>query len=293
MITEQQRLERIGYIGSSDAAAILGLSRWKTPLQVWGEKSGNLPLDNAGNELAKELGNELEDVCARLFERRTGKKVQRMNQTVFHPKHSFIAANIDRRVVGEDALLEIKTAGAWAAKGWKGEEIPQEVICQVMHQLLVTGKSYGYACCLIGGNQDFKWQRIDRDEPIIQKMLSREIEFWEKYVVPKVMPMQITADDGETLYSLFPSGQGEESEAIELGDDADRLIESIKSQQQDAAVLSDQIEKSKNELKAMLKDKTYGVTPRYRVAWKNFHKAAYTVKESNGRQLRITKAKGE
>ncbi len=266
MITEEQRKERVNYVGSSDAAAVLGLSRWRTPLEVWAIKTGAIQPEDLSNKLAFEVGNELEDLCAKLFEKRTGKKTHRVNETIYHPSHAYIAANLDRRVVGEDALLECKTAGAWAAKDWAGEDMPQEVIIQVMHQLMVTGKSYGYACILIGGNQDFIWKRLDRDPLIIAEMLKKERDFWIKYVETKTPP-QATKLDGDVLFKLFPNAPA--GSEIALGDEANRILESLEGLLADYKSLEGVIEKEKNVLKEMLGSNEIGLTDRYRISWKN------------------------
>ena len=55
-----------------------------------------------------------------------------------------MVANIDRRVVGENAVLECKTANQFLAKEWEGEEIPASYLVQVQHYLEVTGAEKGY-----------------------------------------------------------------------------------------------------------------------------------------------------
>jgi putative phage-type endonuclease len=266
MITEEQRAERTKYIGASDAAAVLGLSRWKTPLEVWALKTGQIPEQAIRNELAVELGNELEEVCARLFTKRTGKKVHRVNETVFDKTHPFLAANLDRRVVGEDAVLEIKTAGAWAAKQWDGEDVPQEVVIQVLHQLMVTGKSKGYACCLIGGNMDFHIKEVRRDDALIKQMREKEIRFWKDFVETKVMPTLITKDDSDVLNQLFPAGPDETP--LELGDEANKWLDLIEGYKADGKALEALQDQAENEVKALLKDRTVAVTDRWKISWK-------------------------
>lgn len=265
MITESQKQERIKFIGSSDAAAACGMSRWKTPLQLWAEKTGQIEPEDISGKLHIKLGNRLEQVVAELFMEETGKKVHRVNETITHPNFPFLCANLDRRVVGEDAILECKTAGAWAGKEWSGEEIPSEVIVQVMHQLAVTGKSYGYAAVLIGGNQDFKWKRVDRDPILISQIIQRETDFWLKYVEPKVMPAIIKAGDSETLESLFPGGIEKE---IELDSEGDQLAQNVKAMQADYMNLKDMIEADKNKLKKMLGNHNVGTTANYKISWK-------------------------
>lgn len=258
--------ERNAYIGGSDAAPILGLSRWSTPLQIWAEKTGQIVQEDISDRVSVKLGNKLEQTVAEFFMEETGKKVQRVNETIFHPAYPFLGANIDRRVVGEDAILECKTASAWKSKEWEGQEIPQEYILQVMHYLAVTGKRIGYIAVLIG-NQDFKWKRIDRDEKMIADMIKREVSFWNDFVIPKVMPGHITAGDSDVLYNLYPIADPDSK--IELGDDANQLIESRNAMYQDVIQLEKQIEQRENELKALLGDKAEGFTANWQIFWKN------------------------
>ena len=43
-------MERSEYIGGSDIASVMGLSRWKTPLQLWAEKTGNIPQEDLSDK---------------------------------------------------------------------------------------------------------------------------------------------------------------------------------------------------------------------------------------------------
>jgi putative phage-type endonuclease len=253
------------YLGGSDASAVLGLSRWQTPLQLWAEKTGEVIKDEPAT-LAQTLGIRLEEVVAEMFTLETGKKVRRVNKTLYHSAHSFIGANIDREVVGEDELLECKTASAWKSKEWEGEEIPREYIIQVMHYLAVTGRSRGYLAVLIG-NQDFKIKVVERDENMIAEMVKKEVAFWNDFVVPKVMPGIITARDSQVLYDLFPVA--EEGSEVSLDDKANRLIESRNAMILDIKSLESQVDKAENELKAMLQEKETGASVNWIVTWKN------------------------
>ena len=252
------------FIGGSDAAAVLGLSRWTTPLQLWAQKTGQWQKPD-GDELYKRLGRRLEEVVSELFTQKTGKKVQRANEHRIHPKFPFLCAQIDRLVIGGDAVLECKTASGWKAKEWDGEEIPREYIIQVMHQMAVTGKKKGYIAVLIG-NQDFKVKEIERDEKVIADMVAKEVMFWNCFVVPKVMPTQITEKDDDVLYGLYPvAAPGSE---IELDDKANQMIESRNALIQDKILVEGQIDQIENELKALLKDKEIGETATWKVVWK-------------------------
>ena len=157
--------ERKSYIGGSDIAAVMGMSRWKTPLQLWAEKTGKVEQPDLSNVEAVEMGSELEETVARMFTKRTGKKVRRAPKDYTY-KHSskgggvdidaefsFIRCQVDRLVEGTDELLECKTASAWKEKEWEDEEIPAEYILQVNWQLGITGRSIGHIAVLIGGQK--------------------------------------------------------------------------------------------------------------------------------------------
>lgn len=289
MLTKEQVLQRRNYLGASEAAAVLGLSRWKTPLQVWSEKTGAVEPEDISDRLPVIVGNELEDLVCKLFTRETGKKVYRVNETIRHPAYPFIAANLDRRVVGEDAVLEAKTANARKLHEWEDDEIPQEYLVQVMHQLAVTGRQFAYIAVLIGGNQKFIWKKVERDEDIIKNIVEKECEFWLSFVQPKVMPKVVTAQDSAILNALFPSSK--DGDNMVLGSDADRIIEDIKTLDEQAKKLTEEAAKLKNELKLMIGNFAGGSTEKWKVSWKEVEKAAYTVPQSKNRVMRITAIK--
>jgi putative phage-type endonuclease len=259
MITKEQRKERINFIGSSDAAAILGLSQWKTPLSVWAIKTGQVPEEDISDKLQVKLGNKMESIVAELFEEETGKKLRRVNETVYHPKYKFIACNIDRRVVGENAICEIKTTAAWQKAKWNGDdEAPAEYLIQVYHQLMVTGLPKAYLCVLIG-NEDLKIKEILKDEAIQADILKSEVLFWNDFVLTDIMPALITKNDAPTLAKLFP--QAIEGPVLQLLDDASQLIEFLDGYKKDLNNLEGLISTNENKLKAMLGDSEKGITP--------------------------------
>lgn len=260
-----EEIDRTKFIGGSDAPAVLGLSRWSSPLKVWALKRGEITED-ISDRLSVKLGVALEDTVANLFMEETGKKVRRVNEIIYHPLYDFIGAHIDRRVVGEKAILECKTTSAWKAKEWEGEEIPREYILQCCHYLAVTGADRCYLAVLIG-NQDFKIKIIERDEPLLREIVAKEVYFWREFVIPGEMPKVITKNDGETLNSLYP--MAEEGQEVQLGDDAAQIIETLEGMKQDAKHLEGLIDQKENELKAMIKENEVGVLGDRRVFWSN------------------------
>ena len=258
--------DRTGYIGGSDIAAVLGLSRFKTPLQLWAEKTGQIVPEDISGKLQIRLGNKLEATVCDLFTEETGKKVARVNEALVHPKYPFLRGMIDRRVVGEKAVLEAKTTSPWNSHAWEGEAIPQDYILQTMFYMELAGADRGYLACLVG-NQDFHVKTIERDDKLQKEIIAKAVDFWTRYIEPKIMPTMITSRDADTLYSLYPLG--DEGEAIELDDTANALIDSMKAMQEDSRALENQIDKTKNEIRLLLKEHSSGATDRWRVTWKN------------------------
>lgn len=256
--------KRRSYLGGTDAAAVLGLSRWTTGLQVWSVKTGQIIPEDVDSEAAL-LGKELEDYVARRFSKITGKKVQRVNETLYHPEYKFLGANIDRRVVGENAVLECKTATMWKYREWKDEDIPQEYLIQVLHYMAVGGFTKGYIACLIG-NHKFVWKEISYDKKVLDDLINKEVRFWNDFVVTGRMPMTVSSNDSDVLYQLFPKGNDKE---IELTDSADRILENIDSMQADLKSLEAQIEQQKNEIKLILKDNNIGKSKNFKVTWRD------------------------
>ena len=180
-----EAMRNIG-IGGSDASTIAGINRWKSPYQLWLEKTGQVePEDISDNEYVY-WGTVLEQLVADRFCELTGKKVRKcgMMQSL---THEFMLANVDRLVVGENAGLECKTANGFKAKEWEGDNVPDGYYLQCQHYMAVTGCEKWYIACLIGGNH-FVWKEIPRNEEDIAALIEAEGAFWEDNVKGGIMP---------------------------------------------------------------------------------------------------------
>ena len=163
-------------IGSSDAAASVGLSPYQSMLELWLVKTGRdagLPKIDPNDESSPMYwGTLLEPIVAAHYTKRTGNRVRKINAVLQHPdpdKH-WMLANIDREVVGDSTvqILECKTAGEFGSRLWC-DGVPEYVQLQVQHQLAVTGKAAADVCVLICG-QEIRVYRVDRDESLIARL---------------------------------------------------------------------------------------------------------------------------
>lgn len=201
-------------IGSSDAAAAVGLNPYKSQLELWMEKTGRQS-DNIApchdEKLTSPLhwGQVLEPLVAEHYGRHTGHRVQRVNAILQHVEHPWMLANLDREIVGNDAvqILECKTAGLFGAKLWK-DGVPEYVQLQVMHQLAVTGQQAADVAVLLGGHE-LQIHRIERDEAMIAQLIALEAKFWA-FVENDTPPPADGSDSADkALRSLFPQDDGE------------------------------------------------------------------------------------
>lgn len=255
-MTHQEWLaDRRKGIGGSDVATILGLNKWKSPYQLWLEKTDQITLDDNAGEAAY-WGTALEPLVANRFSEVTGKKVRRRNQVFEHTDYPFLRANIDRDIVGEPAVLECKTANQFLAKEWEKDEIPMQYICQVQHYMNVLNREYAYFAVLIGG-QRFIWKRIDRDQDLINAITERLVEFWEENVL-KGIPPEIDGSDATSAFIRNQYAEPGENE-IELPKRIDDLTQLKAEYKQDMKDIDEKCKQIDNQIILLLKDKNASV----------------------------------
>lgn len=270
------------YIGGSDIAAIMGMSRWKTPLKLWAEKTLKLPAPDLSNVEAVEMGTELEQFVADMFTKRTGKAVRKAPKVYQHPEYPYMVAHIDRLVTGTDELLECKTASFFKKDEWENDEIPQEYILQVIWYLGITGRKVGHIAVLIGG-QSFKYKQIEFDQELFDQMVEAAKEFWNK--VQNDEPPAIMADDDDTLKELYainsetmielmPTDE-EKAEAVETFETAVAHRQELSSQK---TAIEEEIKELDTKIKDVIKDNLGIKTPKYKITWKSQTKSGFDTK---------------
>lgn len=251
-------------IGSSDAAVAVGISPYKSPLELWLEKTGRQQApDLAGND-AVFWGTALEHIIATVYAERTGAKIRRLNAVLQHPQHPFMLANLDRVVVGS-GILEVKTAGLHSAQFWE-DGIPESYQCQVLHQLAVTGKEWCDVAVLIAG-QDFRVYRVCRDDDKIADLIQREEKFWQCVVDDVPPPVDGSESSGKALVSMYPSDKGE---VLDCSDDADmnKLFGEYWSYRQDRVAAEDQENLLKQRLQERLGFASGAVLSFGKISWR-------------------------
>jgi putative phage-type endonuclease len=184
MLTAEQLALRCHSIGGSDAAAIVGLSPFKTHDDLLLEKAGLKEPDTDERYPQHKLwGSILEPHIRDHTATELGLFIASLSQQT-HPDYPFLTAQVDGIIVkrlsqgGDNGVYEGKcTAHSQKAK-WK-DGPPPEYYIQVCHNLLVTGLTWAVIAVLIGGN-DYRRFEIQRNEEDIALLLAHEIRFWNK-----------------------------------------------------------------------------------------------------------------
>lgn len=244
MLTRDQKLNRQSGIGGSDLGAIAGVSKYKTPLEVYLSKIGVTIEEDEENE-SLYWGNALEGVVAEKYAKVTGKTLLESHHTYRHPTMPWMLAHVDRIIQGEKGILECKTAGYRQSKLW-GEEgtdqIPVEYLLQCAHYSIVMDVDFVDIAVLIGGNQ-FRIYKYIRNSALEEKIIKIEEDFWKNHVELRIPPDSQSVNDS---FLQWPISTNESSKTCT--EEIENIFDSLKSLKRDIAAL----EKKEEELKSKI-----------------------------------------
>lgn len=228
--------DRTKFLGGSDAAAVMGLSPWATPVELWQQKTGRRPKPEPDRAQLKrfERGHRLEPFIRdmaidKLLAMGLQVELITSNARYVDPEHPFMSCEIDweLRLTGELAIggvpvvldrehvnCDAKSVTGFARKKWgeeDTEDVPIEYAAQFMFGLMVTGRRY----CLVAALRSFDDVDIYwtvRDDETIAAMRPKLVSFWLDHVVADVAPDPLVYDD---IKALFPLDDGTAVEADE------------------------------------------------------------------------------
>ena len=224
LINQDFSVDRSKYIGGSDIGAILGLSRFRSPLQVWMEKTGKET--SRADSLPLRFGSFAEEFIAKEYSHSTGFELVHDESAFIHPEHSMFCAHIDRLVMGDGLdspptkILECKTANPFSQGDWGivgSDEVPLPYLCQVAWYQAITGIEQADLAVLFG-NCDFRIYEIARDKELEKMIIQKALFFWNEYVLRDIPPPVQSEADCQTLFSRGDPSKSMEAKAeiIEL-----------------------------------------------------------------------------
>lgn len=200
MLTDEQKALRLDYITGSDAAIICGASKWCTPYQLWEYKTKRAVAPDISSKPHVKAGIMLEGAIREWLSEEIGKVIVPSTGMAFHGKAFWMAGNVDGYVMGESAIVEVKTASSDEGWGPNGSNIiPRHYLLQVAHYMAVTNTAKCYVAVLIRG-VDFRYYVIDRDLELEGDLIEKEGAFWE-CVTHDTPPDAINTDDLVRMYS--------------------------------------------------------------------------------------------
>lgn len=197
--------ERRRGIGGSDAAAIVGMSRWQSPFECYLDKTGGLGDSDEACEAA-EWGVLLEPLVRTRSAQKLDVVIEERNVLLAHRDRLWQLANLDGDIPELDAVYEGKTASAWLASEWADDGIPDSYVLQAQHYLAVTGRARCVFGVLIGG-QRHEVRTVERDQDLIDHLISLEAEFWwqvENLTPPQPDGSKACTDLLAHLYDVAP-----------------------------------------------------------------------------------------
>jgi len=258
-------LRKLG-IGGSDASVVCGINRYKSPVELWLDKTGQLPPQEAGE--AAYWGTQLEPFVRAEFTKRTGIEVSQCKNLLQSEEHPFMLANLDGICEVPDigpCIFEAKTASAYKAGEWE-DIIPDEYQLQIQHYMAVTGYAGAYIAVLIGGNT-FRWKFIERDKELIAMLIELETDFWNHVQDCTSPPLDGSDAAAKFLAQRFPSSVPKST--IKLPDTAADLLAQYDEACEQLEIATEKKQKAENLLKEMIGENEAGTAGGRVITWKS------------------------
>lgn len=274
-------------IGGSDAAAAIGLSRYKSKIAVFYDKTADTP--RAEETKKMKAGKLMEPVIAGWFQEETGKTVVRLPYLYQHPEHEYMLANLDYAIPEEEALVECKNT---SYRGdWQDGMVPEEYYIQCQHYMGVTGAKKTYLVYLLDG-WNLQYTEIMRNEHIISMLIEQLRNFWTWHVLTKTPPEFDGSDSSKAVINmLYP--EEVKGTVLELDEEVDKLIELQDEAGKEEKAAAERKDMYANQIKAIIGDNETALTPSYRLLFKTVDSKGYTVEPKSYRRIYKSKRKLE
>ena len=257
MTKDEWLKERQRGIGGSDVAAILGLSNWKTPLEVYNDKTAEVPIVIEENPKMK-AGIMLEQVIADYYAEETGFKLQQDHKIRIHPNYPFMIGDMDRVIVSANGngpgVFEAKSTSSMYQRTWE-HEIPLMYFAQVQHYFFVTNYQWGEIGLLIDG-WDFRHIPMEPAEDYMKLMLEKCESFWNDHVLKRIPPPPMNEVDLKLLFDRSTTGK-----QVMASDDIQRLALQSKTLKEEISPLTKDRNSINSELKVFMEDAEVLVAP--------------------------------
>ena len=244
-------------ITATDVSVIAGVNPYKTPYQLWAEKLGKYTPDPVGPAAVR--GILLENAVADFYEMETGRELRRSNGVVRLKELPWVMASLDRTIVGEEGLVEIKTS---TSPRWSLHPVPPEVVAQVQWQMFVTGAPWVDIAVLLGGLV-FRIERVEADINYQTQLYAKAVEF--RNALATDTPPTLQGEDSDALAQVVPQTSEEWAQAdLSL----DRLAALYAEKQYESKLLDQELQNLAISLKEAIGEKVGIVGEGWSATWK-------------------------
>ena len=252
LINQNFSPDRTKYIGGSDIGAILGLSRYRSPLEVWLEKTGRAV--KKVDSLPLRFGSFAEEFIASEYSRATGFELQHDESIHIHPEHSFMGAHIDRFVLEKNTsspirILECKTANPYSSSDWGevgSDEVPLSYLCQSIWYMAITNIDQVDLAVLFG-NSDFRIYEITRDRELENTILHKANLFWHEHVLRDNPPPVQSESDCQALFN-----RGDPEKIVKAKSETLALIRRLGSLNSEISIREEEISSIKQKIMGLM-----------------------------------------
>lgn len=275
-MTKQQWEDlRQNYIGGSDAAAVIGISRFRSPLSVYLEKKSLVKKEPPNERMY--WGIKIEPLLRVRFSELTGYEVRELKYVLQSVESPFAIANVDGIVNlgpaegNQWACLELKCVNEFTGnsddfRGGAAGYISPEYYAQIQHYLYVTGLKVAFLGMLIGGNR-FVYNRIARDDETISNMIRLQKHWYEQYFLTNT-PAPAGPGDGELLGKYYNHPERKE---VQLPESAAAIVNDYLSATQEIKKWEERKKLAQVKLEEMIGNNgDTAVVGLRRINWKPF-----------------------
>jgi putative phage-type endonuclease len=234
-------------IGGSDIGALMGKSPWKSPFQLWAEKTGQLS-DEIEPSMPMKLGTAFEPAIRQLFQEENKDWLTVHETGTWQSKeNSLLKANPDGIIEWQDGdlgVLEIK----FTRQYW--DDLPEHYNLQVQHYLEVLGLKRGLVVAVAGG--DWREFEVVLDDSLVGDMKTAVRAFYD--LVDAKQPPEYDGSNStyETVRTL---SEGLEEGEIELG----ALWSNLVSTKAEADYWANALQAQKSAVLAFMNGTKYGL----------------------------------
>lgn len=280
-------------VGGSEASSVVGMNPYQSSFALWAEKTGRAkPFE--GN-LSTEVGQWMEEFCAKKFQEISGLRVQRSNFIYFNDDYPNQHALPDRLCYQKDGEilagyqmgLEIKTTSAFHKL--KENQFPEMYYCQCVQYMAVMNFDVWFLFVLVG-NSEYHIYELRRNDDIhvpqfVEGVLTVNEDEFKALRDACNDFMQMVKDDtapiadgsessAEAIGYIYPTA--EEGTVAELK--CSDTIQDYLRLKENISALTKEKDALENIIKQEMAENETGVCGDYKVTWKNSSRTTFDSK---------------